>query len=66
MNAENVLNIGSAFTKLDSTGFTLANIKKIVQNIDEKVDVILDTPMKLALDYIQSVVLKMINRSTDF
>ena len=46
MNEENVLNIGSAFTKLDSTGFTLANIKKIVQNIDEKVDVILDTPMK--------------------
>ena len=46
MNEENVLNIGSAFTKLDSTDFTLANIKKIVQNIDEKVDVILDTPMK--------------------
>ena len=64
--AENVLNIGSGFTKLDTTGFTLAHIKKIVENIEKKVDVILDTPMKLALDYIQSVVLKMINRSADF
>ena len=61
--AENVLNIGSGFTKLDTTGFTLAQIKKIVKNIEEKVDVLLDTPMKLALDYSQSVILKMINKS---
>ena len=32
--AENVLNIGSGFTKLDTTGFTLAHIKKIVENIE--------------------------------
>ena len=61
--AENVLNIGSGFTKLDTTGFTLAHIKKIVENIEKKVDVILDTPMKLALDYSQSVVLMMMNHS---
>ena len=61
--AENVLNIGSGFTKLDTTGFTLAHIKKIVENIEKKVDVILDTPMKLALDYSQSVILMITNYS---
>ena len=61
--AENVLNIGSGFVKFDASGFTLHQIKNIVKNIEQKVDVILDTPLKKALDYSQSVVLKMINKS---
>ena len=52
--AENVFNVGSGFTKLDMRGFTLNKIKKIVESIEEKMDIILRTPLKIALDYLTS------------
>ena len=36
---QNVLNIGSGFTKMDLSGITLAQIKEAVQRIEEKVEV---------------------------
>ena len=54
--AENVLNIGSGFTSGNMTAFTLAQIKNIVKNIEKKVDIILATPLRLALDNLKSVI----------
>ena len=61
--AEKVFNIGSGFTNLNTTAFTLHSIKKLVQKIEKKVNVILDTPLKLAFDISQSVILKIENKS---
>ena len=54
--AEQVFNVGSGFTKLDMTGFTLNRIKNIVESIEKKIDIVLKTPLKKALDYLQSAV----------
>ena len=54
--AEHVFNVGSGFTKLDMTGFTLNRIKSIVENIEKKMDILLKTPFKKALDYLKSAI----------
>ena len=54
--AEHVFNVGSGFTKLDMTGFTLNRIQSIVENIEKKMDILLKTPFKKALDYLKSAI----------
>ena len=54
--AEHVFNVGSGFTKLDMTGFTLNRIKNIVESIEKKIDIVLKAPLKKALDYLKSAV----------
>ena len=48
---QNVLNIGSGFTKMDLSGITLKQIKETVQRIEEKVDRLLETPLKNAKEH---------------
>ena len=46
--AQNVLNVGSGFTKMDLSGITLMQIKETVQRIEGKVDKMLEAPLKNA------------------
>ena len=48
---QNVLNISSGFTKMDLSGITLKQIKETVQRIEEKVDRLLETPLKNAKEH---------------
>ena len=47
-SAQNVLNVGSGFTKIDLSGITLMQIKETVQRIEGKVDKMLEAPLKKA------------------
>ena len=47
--AENVFNIGSGFSRLDLTAFTIMLIMKIAMRIEEKLDIIMDTPLQIAI-----------------
>jgi len=49
--AQNLFEIGAGFTSLDLTGFTLAQIKSKLENIEKKLNIILGTPIKLAVEY---------------
>ena len=46
--AQNVLNVGSGFTKMDLSGITLMQIKETVKRIEGKVDKMLEAPLKKA------------------
>ncbi|XP_075250827.1 uncharacterized protein LOC142343027 [Convolutriloba macropyga] len=48
--ANNVFGIGASFSSMDLTGFTLAQIKQTLQEIKKMVSVVLDTPLKTAID----------------
>ena len=48
--AENVIGVGTGFAKFDTTGLTLAQIKESIKRIEGKIDVLLETPLKLAMD----------------
>jgi len=50
--AEHVFNVGSGFVKMDVTGFTLNRIKNIAESIEEKMDIVLGTPIKLAFTFL--------------
>ena len=54
--AENVLNIGSGFTKLDLSKITLSQIKETVVRIEGKVDRLLEAPLKNAKDHCNSAI----------
>ena len=56
LEAAELIGLGAGFTKLDMTGFTLAQIKKTVESIEKKVDVILSTPMKMSWDYLKRLI----------
>ena len=47
---QNVFNVGSGMKNLNMDSFTLAKILKIVQRIEDKVDLMLDTPLKVAIE----------------
>jgi len=57
--AQNVFGIGAGFTSLDLTGFTLAQIKRKLENIEKKLNIILGTPIKLALKYFSTAMTAM-------
>ena len=48
--AENVIGVGSGFVKMDMTSITLSHIKESVKRIEGKIDILLETPLKLAKD----------------
>ena len=52
--AENVIGVGSGFVKFDTTGLTLAQIKESIKRIEGKIDVLLETPLKLAKDRLRA------------
>ena len=58
---QNVLNIGSGFTKIDLSGITLKQIKETVQRIEEKVDKLLETPLKDAKEHFDSAITRVTN-----
>ena len=54
--AHSVFNIGSGVVKADMTTFNLAEIKSMVENIDENVEIILRTPLQLSLDNLDEAI----------
>ena len=58
---QNVLNIGSGFTKMDLSGITLAQIKEAVQRIEEKVDALLEAPLKNAKQFFDFAITRVIH-----
>ena len=44
------LEIGAGFTSTDLTGFTLAKIQAIVEDIQRKLNIVLESPLKLSLE----------------
>ena len=46
-----LVGIGSGLAKLDLMSFEMAQLKKQVEQIDKKLDVILSTPLQLAVDF---------------
>ena len=63
--AQHVFSIGSGFTSLDMTGFTLAQILKTVQRIEAKVDTMLKEPLNSAIDYFNTAMSEIENDSYD-
>jgi len=57
--AQNVIGIGTGIAKGDLTGFTLAQIKSKLENIEQKLNIILDAPIKLALKYFSTAMTAM-------
>ena len=62
---QNVLNIGSGFTKMDLSGLTIAQIKQTVKKIEESVDKLLQAPLKNAKTYFDSALSKVSNECSD-
>ena len=52
--AQNVFNIGSGVKNFNMDSFTLAKVVKMVERIEKKVDLILDTPLQLAIETLKS------------
>ena len=60
--AENVIGVGSGFVKFDTTGLTLAQIKESIKRIEGKIDVLLETPLKLAKDRFRAAMNMIIHK----
>ena len=60
--AQNVLNVGSGFTKMDLSGITLMQIKETVQRIEGKVDQMLEAPLKNAKTHCDSAITRISNK----
>ena len=60
---QHVLNIGSGVKNLDLTCLTLNQIKKSVQRIEKKVDKLLISPLKSAIDHFNTAVNMMISKN---
>ena len=58
---QNVLNIGSGFTKMDLSGITLMQIKEAVQRIEEKMDRLLEAPLKNAKQHFDFAITRVTN-----
>ena len=54
--AQNIFNTGSGIKNFNMDSFTLAKILKIVKRIEEKVNLILDTPLELSIKTLKSVI----------
>ena len=66
--AKLLFDVGSGFVKLDMQALTLRQIKETLKTIEEKVDVILSTPLKQAIAYFNKAVNKIqtAEKSHDF
>ena len=64
--AEHLLCIGSGFSKIDPTAFTLHQIKKIVERIERKVDVLINNPLKMCITYIGTLKTQILNEENQF
>ena len=60
-----VLGIGAGFTSLDLSGLTLAKILLIVQDIQQKTNILLDSPLKLALKFYKNAIIQFQNGETE-
>ena len=60
---QHVLNIGSGVKNLDLTCLTLNQIKKSVQRIEKKVDKLLISPLKSAIDHFNTALNMMISKN---
>ena len=58
-----LVGIGSGLAKLDLMSFELAQLKKQVEQIDKKLDVILSTPLQLAVDFFGKAMRHMENEN---
>ena len=65
IEAAELIGLGTNFAKLDMTGFTLAQIKKAVERIEKKVNVLIDTPMKMSFDYVKSLIGQIENKNNE-
>ena len=54
--AQHVFNVGTGLKDLNMNNFMLSKILKVVQRIEAKVDLMLDTPLKLAIEHLKTVV----------
>ena len=50
LESAQLLGLGAGMTKLDLSGFQMAQVKQMVEEINKKLDVVLAAPLKLALD----------------
>ena len=57
--AQNVLNVGSGFTKMELSGITLMQIKETVKRIEGKVDRMLEAPLKNAKMHCDSAITRI-------
>ena len=60
--AENVIGVGTGFAKFDMTGLTLSQIKESIKRIEGKIDVLLETPLKLAKDRFRAAMNMIIHK----
>ena len=58
-----LVGIGGGFVKLDLMSFHIAQLMKLVEEINVKLDVILSTPLKLALDFFGKALRHMENEN---
>ena len=58
---QNILQIGSGFTKMDLSGITLNQIKETAQRIEEKVGRLLQAPLKNAKQHFDSAITRVTN-----
>ena len=58
-----LVGIGGGLAKLDLMGFQIAQLTKQVEEINKKLDVILSTPLKLALDFFRKAMRHMENEN---
>ena len=63
LEAAQLVGIGSGLAKLDLMSFELAQLKKQVEQIDKKLDVILSTPLQLAVDFFGKAMRHMENEN---
>ena len=65
---QNVLNVGSGFTKLDLNGITITQIKETVKRIEEGVNSLIQEPLKSSKQYFEDALEKVshsCNRSAE-
>ena len=63
LEAAQLVGIGSGLAKLDLMSFEMAQLKKQVEQIDKKLDVILSTPLQLAVDFFGKAMRHMENEN---
>ena len=59
LETASLLGVGAGLAKLDLISFKVAQLKKQVEAIDKKLDVILSTPLKLAVDFFGKAMRRM-------
>ena len=58
-----LIGIGAGLTKLDFSGFELAQIKQLVEEANRKLDVVIRAPLKVAIDYFYRAIVNLKNQN---